>query len=318
MKKITRICLSFLLFLSVITLFCSCGAGEIAEDISKSVNGKFDGATVAGNFEDQIEETADISKNNSAKAVKSTESVSQNRKIIKYINLSVETKTFEKLIADINTAVEQSGGYIENSQIGGNSYYGNENRNAELKIRVPKSKESSFSDFVFENSNVVNKSVNTDDVTDSYIDTESRIKALKIEKETLEKLLKESKNVSDTLTVYEKLTDVIAEIESSQGRLNKMDNLIDYTTFTVNITEVEKETKVEKQSWFTKTFNGLLDNLSELGNGLLDLLSFVISSLPYWVLIGLLIIAIIWAIRKKKKKAMNKKQANIDNQNVKF
>ncbi len=318
MKKITKICLSFLLLIAVASVFCSCGAGKIAEDISKSVNSTYDGAGATGSFKNQIAETADESDGNSAKAVKSTESVSQNRKIIKYINLSVETKTFEKLIADINTAVEQSGGYIENSQIGGNSYYGNENRNAELKIRIPKSKESSFSDFVFKNSNVVNKSVNTDDVTDSYIDTESRIKALKIEKETLEKLLKESKNVSDTLTVYEKLTDVIAEIESSQGRLNKMDNLIDYTTFTVNITEVEKETKVEKQSWFTKTFNGLLDNLSDLGNGLLDLLSFIISSLPYWILIGLIVIIVICIVRRKKKKTMSRKQAKADDEIVKF
>ncbi|MCR4614814.1 MAG: DUF4349 domain-containing protein [Clostridiales bacterium] len=258
-------------------------------------------------------------KNNSGISAKSNtgtaELLTSSRKIIEYVNLSVETKTFDKLIDDINAAVKQSGGYIEGSEVRGNSYYGAYSRTAEIKIRIPKTKQTDFSDFMAKNSNIVRRTVSTEDVTDRYIDTQSRIKALTLEKETLEKLLTQSDNVADTLTVYEKLTEVIAEIESYQGKLNQMDNLIDYTTFTVYIDEVERETNIEKQGWFSKTKDALLNNFSNLGTGLLNFLSFVIASLPYLILLAVIAVVVVLIIRRiKKKKAKKYEQELLEEQ----
>lgn len=293
MKKIGKTGLALLSLFVILALLCSCG----------SAGNKGGANDEAYGIRDSVSE--DLEKAN-AQSAGSTGQVTQNRKIIEYIDLTVETKAFDKLIGDINAAVEKSGGYIESSKIGGNSYYGTDSRTAELKIRIPKTKQSDFSDFMAKNSNVVSRSVNTDDVTDRYIDTQSRIKALTIEKETLEKLLTQASGVSDTLTIYEKLTNVIAEIESYQGKLNQMDNLIDYTTFTVYIDEVEKETNVEKQNWFQKTWSGLLDSFSNFGNGILDFLYFVIVLLPYWLVLGVIAVVIILIARRNKKKRMKK------------
>lgn len=292
MRKLVKTGLLILALFMVAVMLCSCGQTSDYGTTEKGI---------------------DYSKNSAEAFDESAETVSQssgqlaeNRKIIEYIDLTVETKTFDKLIDDINAAVKKSGGYIESSEIGGNSYYDDDSRTAELKIRIPKAKQSDFSDFISKNSNVVNRSVSTEDVTDRYIDTQSRIKALTLEKETLEKLLTQSSGVSEMLTVYERLTDVIAEIESYQGKLNQMDNLIDYTTFTVYIDEVEKETKVERQNWFAKTWNGLLESFSNLGNGLLNFLSFVIIALPYLILLGIIAVVVIIIIRRSKKKKAKK------------
>lgn len=293
MKKIGKTGLALLSLFVILALLCSCG----------SAGNKGGANDEAYGIRDSVSE--DLEKAN-AQSAGSTGQVTQNRKIIEYIDLTVETKAFDKLIGDINAAVEKSGGYIESSKIDGNSYYGTDSRTAELKIRIPKTKQSDFSDFMAKNSNVVSRSVNTDDVTDRYIDTQSRIKALTIEKETLEKLLTQASGVSDTLTIYEKLTNVIAEIESYQGKLNQMDNLIDYTTFTIYIDEVEKETNVEKQNWFQKTWSGLLDSFSNFGNGILDFLYFVIILLPYWLVLGIIAVVIILIARRNKKKRMKK------------
>ena len=285
MKKIGRI--SFLIFLILVVAAMVCGCSSAASGGALKNEANYD--TVA--------ESAKMMAQSAGKS----EQVAQSRKIIEYITLTVETKTFDRLIEEIHAAVKQAGGYMENSEIGGNSYYGDDNRSADLKIRIPKTKQADFSDFIADHGNVVNRSVNTEDVTDQYIDTQSRIKALTLEKETLEKLLAQSSSVADTLTVYEKLTDVIAEIESYQGRLNQMDNLIEYTTFTIHISEVEKETQVEKQNWFAKTWNGLMDNFANVGNGLLDFLSFSIMALPYWILIVIIVLVILVIIRRRKK-----------------
>ncbi len=286
MKKIGKIGSVVLSLVLCAAMICGCG-----------------GASYGG-----ASKSEELSYNNTAQTpdesakAGTAEQNTNNRKIIEYINLTVETKTFDKLIDDITAAVKQSGGYIESSEIGGNSYYGEDNRTAQLRIRIPKTNQSGFSEFMSKNSNVVNRSVSTDDVTDSYIDTQSRIKALTLEKETLEKLITQSSTITETMSVYERLTNVIAEIEAYQGKLNQMDNLIDYTTFTVYIDEVEKETNVEKQNWFKKTWNDLSDNFSDVGKGLLNCLSFVIAALPYWILFGIIAVVIILVVRRIKKR----------------
>ena len=297
MKRFGKLSSLIFLCIVVVAMFCSCGISSSKNDV---INENF-------GYKNTKDISADSAELNS-QSMGSTEELTKNRKIIEYVDFTVETKTFDKLIDEINTTVKQSGGYIESSEIGGNSYYGAESRIAELKIRIPKTRQSDFSDFISKNSNVVNRSVSTEDVTDRYIDTQSRIKALTLEKETLEKLLTQSANISDTMTVYERLTEVIAEIESYQGKLNQMDNLIDYTTFTVYIDEVQRETNVEKQNWFVKTWNGLSENFSDVGNGLLDFISFVISALPYWILLGIVVVLIIIIIRSIKRKTKSSKQ----------
>ena len=297
MKEFRKTGLVILSLCIVLIVLCSCGSVSDKNFGSKENNVYYDEA---------LEDLQDSQAKNNSQSMGTPEQITQDRKIIEYITFTVETKTFDKLMNDINDTVKQSGGYIENSEIGGNSYYNSDNRTAELVIRIPKAKQYDFSDFLSENCNVVNRSVSTKDVTDQYIDTQSRIKALTLEKETLEKLLTQSSNISDTLTVYERLTNVIAEIESYQGKLNQMDNLIEYTTFTVYINEVEKERKVQNQNWFMKTRNDLLDNLSDVGNGLLVFLSFVISALPYWIMLGVLIVVTVFIIRRVKKKKAKK------------
>lgn len=298
----------FLLIVSLLTVaIMLCGCDQSADSAVTGRKSAEFGDAAEDFYDAEVADSGELAKKNTAPSGK-TGQVTENRKIIEYLDFSVETKTFDKLIDSITDEVKKAGGYIENSQVGGNSYYDSDNRTAQLKIRIPKTKQNDFSDFLEKNSNIVDRSVNTEDVTNQYVDTQSRIKALKIEKETLEKLLSESEDVSDTLTVYEKLTDVIAEIESYQGRLNQMDNLIEYTTFTVNIEEVEKETKVEKKNWFVNTWNDLLDNLSFIWKGILGLVSFMISSLPYWIILGLnalVVLLIIRHCRKKRAKRIN-------------
>lgn len=296
MKKIIAIFTAIIISLSL----AACG-GTSSDAEGQADNAAYYNDALAKSADGELNESADAG-NKKTQSGSTAEQGKTDRKIIEYINLSVETKTFDALIDSINATVKESGGYIESSQIGGNSYFGKENRTAELKVRIPKTKQSDFSDFLSKNCNVVSRSVDTDDVTDRYIDIQSRIKALTLEKETLEKFLTQSSNVSDTLTVYEKLTTVIAEIESYQSRLNQMDNLIDYTTFTVHIDEVEKVTKVKPQNWFVKTWNGFIDNFFEVGNGLLNFISFIISAIPYWILLGVIAFVIVLIIRRIKRK----------------
>lgn len=54
----------------------------------------------------------------------------------------------------------------------------------------------------------------TEDVTLEYVDTESHLKALKTEEETLLALLEKAEKLSDVFEIQEELTNVRYQIES--------------------------------------------------------------------------------------------------------
>lgn len=230
--------------------------------------------------------------------------VAANRKIIERVYMDVETKEFDILIEKLTEEVTALGGYIESSSVSGNSYGYDDNRYAEFVFRIPTGKDQSFSAFVSNNGTVVNKRIETDDVTLSYIDMESRVKALETEKESLEKLLEASGSLEEIITVRSRLTDVIYEIESYQSQLRMYDNLIEYTTITVSVREVDRETIIEEQTAWEEIGTNLSDNLRNLKDGAVDLFIFFVSNIPFFVIIGgaaVIVIVVVKRVRRRRK-----------------
>jgi hypothetical protein len=88
------------------------------------------------------------------------------RKLIRTVHLSVETTAFTQLIDDITQSVDDLGGYMESSDISGNSISdSNGRRYAYLTVRVPSDKLDQFVIQVGEQGNVTNKSENTQDAS---------------------------------------------------------------------------------------------------------------------------------------------------------
>lgn len=230
------------------------------------------------------------------------ESVSTNRKIIERVYMDVETKEFDDLLDKIYAEVEKNGGYIEKSSVSGNGYNYEGNRYADFTIRVPSEKSDGFAEFMSQNSTVTNKQIETDDVTLSYVDMESRVTALETEKVALEKLLSEANVLEDIIKIQDRLTDVIYEIESYKSQLRTYDNLIDYTTINIYVREVERVTIVEEQTVWEEIKTNLGDNIGDIGRGCVDIFVFVISNIPYILILGGIAAVVLVVVKKIKKK----------------
>ena len=230
------------------------------------------------------------------------------RKIIETLNLTVQTKEFDKLLDDLNAQISTLGGYIESSNISGRESESTRNRSATFNIRIPCETTNDFTSFISDNSVVINESVSTKDVTLSYVDMESRVSALESEKAALEKLLDSASTMSDIVAVRDKLTDVIYEIESYKSKLRTYDNLIEYSTVNVHIYEVERTAIVEEQTVFQKIGNNLKNNFENVWVGLVNIFIFIISAIPYLIPIAVIVIASVAIIRFKIKKTKAKKE----------
>ncbi len=227
--------------------------------------------------------------------------VENNRKIIEYITFYVQTKDFDTLVEGVSQQVSQCGGYVESSEISGNDYHSAGKRRASLVIRVPSEKSGEFSSYVSDNSTVTQREVRTEDVTLNYVDMESRIAALKIEKESLEKLLREAADLTDLFSIQERLTDVIYKIESYESQLRTYDNLIDYTTVTVYISEVERVAAAQDQSIWQEIGTNLSNNVQDIGAFFTALFVWLASALPYLAVLAVIAVIVILIVRRCQK-----------------
>ena len=205
------------------------------------------------------------------------------------------------------------GGYIESSDVSGNTYDDDSPRYASYVFRIPSDKVDEFTTTVSDNSTVTNKTVNTEDVTLQYVDIESRVNALESEKKALEDLLKNAQSTADIIEIRDMLTDVIYEIESNKSQLRTFDSLIDFTSITVDIHETEHPQVVEKQTVWQEISTNLSDNFRGVWEFVVDSFVFIVSSIPFLLLFGvyLAVIFIIVKIVKRKSKKAKEKKAKI-------
>lgn len=235
-----------------------------------------------------------------------------NRKLIKNVNMEVETEEFDTLLGKVEQKVSALGGYVESSHTyNGSSYYGSNNRNASMTIRIPAEKLDDFLSEVAESSNVISRNDSVTDVTLQYVDMESHKKVLIAEQDRLLELMEQVESIEDIITLENRLSEVRYQIESMEAQLRTYDNQIAYSTIYLNIDEVTKLTPVKEQSTWEKISTGFVESLYGVGTGILNFIIKFIISLPYlvvWAIVIFVIILIIKLIRKSMRKRKEKKR----------
>jgi hypothetical protein len=81
------------------------------------------------------------------------------------------------------------------------------------------------------------------------------------------------------------LSDVRYELQNYQTQLRTYDNLVEYSTVTLNISEVDRITPVteEKRSVWDRIRIGFGDTMYDIGEGLQNFLVWFIVNLPYLI-----------------------------------
>ncbi len=238
--------------------------------------------------------------------------VAANRKLVKTVWITAETEDFSSLTEGITSRISQLGGYVENQEtFYGSSYRNSGSRRSELVIRIPADQLAAFTSQVAEISNVVTSQESAEDVTLTYTDTESRKKALETQRDRLLELMAKAETMEDLLTIEARLTDVRYELESAASQLKLYDSLVSYSTVHLTIEEVQQLTPVQEQSTWEKVSTGFRKNLHTLGDVLLNCLIFLVTGLPYWVPLGLLVFLCCFLLRRHRKAKAARSQKDV-------
>ncbi len=217
--------------------------------------------------------------------------VNYNRKLIKTGEIKYETDDINKSRAFLETLVKKHHAFIANER--SNNFTAELNQN--LAIRIPF---ENFDAFVSDLSTSVSKfdfkNINVQDVTEEYIDIQSRLKAKYKLEESYLALLKKALKIKDIIAIEKELNYVRSDIESMEGRLRYLKDQVSLST--LNITMYKKlEIKYQNKKGF---FSKLFYNFQSGFDGLLQLFLGLVSIWPMLLIFSL----IIFLIRKWWKK----------------
>lgn len=248
-----------------------------------------------------------VENSSTADPEKPQETAPKVQKLIRTMDMEAETDDLDGFLAHLESRVNQLGGYIQDRSVrNGSSHSRVSYRYASLTVRIPVDQLDSFVEHIQGESNVVNYQERAEDVTLSYVATESRVTALNTEQTRLLELLAKAENMSDLLLIEERLTQVRTELEEVTSRLRLYDNLVDYGTVELSVTEVKEFTPVEEETVWQRISGGFMNSLRSLGNGISELLIFLVINLPFILFFGAIAAVIFFILMASKKKKMPK------------
>ena len=104
---------------------------------------------------------------------------------------------------------------------------------------MPQEKFEQFYAQLGENMHVVSRSRSSEDVTEQYTDIETRLATLQTKHERLLSLLEKADKMEDIISLENALADCEYEIDSLTGSKRRYDDLVGFSTFYINLREVQ-------------------------------------------------------------------------------
>lgn len=229
----------------------------------------------------------------------STQEVTTERKLIRTVDLNLETENYDSLMEGLEQEIKSLGGYIEYKDAYHGDYYSSRNRRANITARVPADKLDEFTGKVAEIGNITYESESVEDVTLQYVDLSSHKKMLVTEQERLMELLENAESMEDIITIESRLSEVRYQIESMESQLRTFDNQVDYSTVHIYVEEVERYTPQPEKSTWDRIKSGFSENVYRVTNGIKNFAIEFIIAIPVllvWaavIAVGVLLIRVI-------------------------
>ncbi len=219
------------------------------------------------------------------------------KKIIKDGSLSIRSKDIYSSKKSIDNIIKRLDAYCETDEFVNSEIQ----TSYDLKIRIPS---QNFEKFIASiesgKDEITHKSIEARDVTEEYIDTETRLNNKKEYLKKYKELLSKAKTIKDILDIQENIRILQEEIESKEGRLKYLKDQIAFST--LNITLFKDKAFVYKPQEEAK-FSERVKN--SLNNGWTSVVDFVLGTITIWPYLVVIIVAMLFAkrvIRKIKEK----------------
>ena len=220
------------------------------------------------------------------------------RKIIWKGDIELQVKNVDQTTDDINKLCSKYGAFVSNMNMTSDNYQIS-NR---ISIRVESMHFNKLINSIKGKAEHIRRvEISSNDVTEEYIDIESRLRTKKEVRERYISILKnKTGKISEVIEAEEAIRKITEEIEAKEARLRFLNDKVKFSTINIHI--FQKVNYKPEPSVFEKSY---LDKATEaLKNGWSIVTSFLLVLINIWPLV-LIAILIVWKrkwIRRKFKK----------------
>lgn len=251
--------------------------------------------------------TGESAANSYSDTMLSTAEQNITRKIIKTGYISINVNSFDETSQLVKTYMEQNNGYVERSDQYAdydsqtNTYKG---KSGNITVRIESTKFSDTMSYIETLGTVTSQSETVNDITNNYVDAQSRLEVKEQEKERLTELLDSAENIGDIISIESRLTEVISDIESYQAQLNSYDDVVDYSSINISITEKNDESIIPAKTDFVdKAAYNFKNSARTLFSGFEGIVLLVIKLwAPLAVVLVVAVATVVFIKTKKNKK----------------
>lgn len=215
------------------------------------------------------------------------------QKIIRNGSMTISVKNAVETRNTIKSILDKNKAYVGNEELSNTDYQ----TTYTIQIRVPSDQlDALVTDLEGLSGTVTFKSIQARDVTEEYIDLESRLTNKKAYLEQYRALLKNAHSMEDILKVQEQIRALEEEIESVTGRLKYLTNQVELSTLDLTLTETKDYVfRADRRINFIERFK---ESVSTGWYGFVNFCLYMLGLWPFW----LILIAMYWLWRRYKKR----------------
>ncbi len=211
-------------------------------------------------------------------------------------NMYIEVNDMKEASDKLLQTVRNTQGYLVNSSMteDDNRFY------AHYEFRVPVQGFHPLFDQIENLSigKIMNQNQNGMDVTEEYVDLESRLKAKKVYEQRLLDFLGKAEKTEDLLKISNDLNRVQEEIESMQGRIKYLSYHASNSTLDIDLVQYKDKVAPTATTW-EKAVDGFKQSIQFIVDVFTSIFIWAISFAPILLLLFILLI-IVWRVSKKK------------------
>ncbi len=226
-----------------------------------------------------------------------TTEITQERMIVRTGDISLVVEDVINARDDIAQLALRFDGYVVSSQISGEE----EDMRGWISIRVPDEKfEQALAELRDLAVRVKSESTYSQDVTEEYIDLQSRLKNAEATEQQYLALLEKATDVEDILNIYKSLSQVRQEIEQIKGQMQYLERTSSMSLISVYLEPEATVKPLVKAGWSAlEAIKSAVRGLIIFGQWLVILAIWLIIFIPIW---GTVLGIIYWRRRKRRKK----------------
>jgi Domain of unknown function (DUF4349) len=255
---------------------------------------------------------ADVAEN-TVKEEKKENNFDSDRMVIYTANLSIQVSDYDETVKLVQKKLENLHGYVVQSH----SYSVDDGETVEgtITVRIPQESFHLFLESVEGGSTkVLDRSISGQDVTEEFVDLESRLKSKQVVEKRLLEFMEKAEKTDDLLKISNDLAAVQEEIETIKGRMNYLDNQVSLATVTLQVREANVNVpgldNEELNTW-ERTKKQFMESVNVVLKSMSSIFIFIVGSLPILILIGGILFITLFIIRRKRKHNQGKPPTNL-------